>query len=129
VTLLPDTSIWVDYLRGRDHDTVGELDAHLERESVFVCGPVVAELLAGTAVDQQEELWMAVGSLPWADLDQTAWREAGELGAALRRQGISVPLTDVLLAIASTRAGAKLWTRDRDFERIREVLPALELHP
>jgi predicted nucleic acid-binding protein len=129
VTLLPDTSIWVDYLRGRDHDTVGELDTHLGRESVLVCGPVVAELLTGTAINQQDELWMAVGSLPWADLDQTAWREAGEVGGALRRLGISVPLTDVLIAVASARAGATLWTRDRDFERIKEALPALELHP
>ena len=127
--LLPDTSIWVAYLRGRDQSVVEALDAYLERESVLVCGPVIAELLAGTAPSQQEELWMAIGSLPWADLDRAGWRQAGEVGGELRRRGVSVPLTDVLIAVASARAGAQLWTRDRDFEQIQDVLPALDLRP
>lgn len=126
--LLPDTSVWVDYLRGRDATTVGELERHLERESVLICGPVIAELLAGTASDQQDQLWLAIGSLPWAAIEQPAWRSIGEVAGELRRAGISVPLTDVAIAVAAAGAEAELWTRDHDFERIRTVLPALELH-
>ena len=126
--LLPDTSVWVDYLRGRDALTVAELGRHLERESVLICGPVIAELLAGTASGQQDELWLAIGSLPWAAIDQPAWRSIGEIASKLRRAGISVPLTDVAIAVAAARAEAELWTRDEDFERIQTVLPDLELH-
>ncbi|MDP9343806.1 MAG: PIN domain-containing protein [Actinomycetota bacterium] len=125
--LLPDASVWVDYLRGRDPSTVAALDSYLERESVFVCGPVVAELLAGTAPAQREEVWLAIGSLPWADLDRTAWRKVGEVASDMRRAGVSVPLTDVVIAIATVRSEAELWTRDRDFERIRQALPTLRL--
>ena len=126
--LLPDTSVWVDYLRGRDATTVAELDRHLERESVLICGPVIAELLAGTASRQQEQLWLAIGSLSWAAIDQPAWRSIGEVAGELRRAGISVPLTDVAIAVAAAGAEAELWTRDHDFERIQTVLPGLELH-
>jgi len=128
VRLLPDTSVWVDYLRGRDATTVAELDRHLERESVLICGPVIAELLAGTASRQQEQLWLAIGSLSWAAIDQPAWRSIGEVAGELRRAGISVPLTDVAIAVAAAGAEAELWTRDHDFERIQTVLPGLELH-
>ena len=126
--VLPDTSVWVDYLRGRDPSTVAALDAYLERESVLVCGPVVAELLAGTTPLQREDVWLAIGSLPWADLDRAAWREVGEVANDLRRGGVSVPLTDVVIAVATARSDAELWTRDRNFERIRQTLPTLRLH-
>jgi len=128
VNLLPDTSIWIDYLRGRDEATVAELDRYLERESVFTCGPVMAELLAGTAPDRRDDLWLAIGSLPWAEVDQPAWRSIGEIANELRRAGGSIPLTDVTIAVAAARAEAALWTTDRDFDRIQAVLPALELH-
>jgi len=128
VRVLPDTSVWVDYLRGRDPSTVAALDAYLERESVLVCGPVVAELLAGTTPLQREDVWLAIGSLPWADLDRAAWREVGEVANDLRRGGVSVPLTDVVIAVATARSDAELWTRDRNFERIRQTLPTLRLH-
>jgi len=128
VGLLPDTSVWVDYLRSADAITVTELDRYLERESVFICEPVIAELLAGTAPPQRDELWLAIGSLPWAAIDQPAWRSIGQVAGDLRRAGISVPLTEVAIAVAAAGAEAELWTRDQDFERIRTVLPHLELH-
>lgn len=125
--VLPDTSVWVDYLRGGKKRSAAALDGFLEQESVLVCGPGMAELLAGTQPDRREELWLALGSLPWAELDHAAWRQVGEVANALRRAGRSVPLTDVIIAIACVRAEAALWTEDRDFERIRQELPALEL--
>lgn len=128
MNLLPDTSIWIDYLRGRDSATVAEMDRYLERESVFTCGPVMAELLAGTAPDRRDDLWLAIGSLPWADIDQPAWRSVGEVANDLRRAGVSVPFTDVAIAVAAAKVEARLWTNDRDFERIQERLPDLELH-
>jgi len=126
--LLPDTSIWVDYLRDHDATTIEEMERHLERESVMICGPVIAELLAGTSPDDQDQLWLSIGSLPWAPIDQPGWRWIGRVAGELQRAGTSVPLTDVAIAVAATVAEAELWTRDQDFERIRTALPALELH-
>jgi len=126
--LLPDTSIWVDYLRDGNATTVGEMERHLERESVMICGPVIAELLAGASPDGQDELWLSIGSLPWAPIDQPGWRRIGQVAGELRRAGTSVPFTDVAIAVAATVAEAELWTRDRDFEQIRTALPSLELH-
>jgi len=128
VKLLPDTSVWVDYLREGASGAAAALDRYLEEESVLVCGPVLAELLAGTASDRRDDLWLALGNLPWAELDHAGWRRAGEIGHDLRRSGRSVPLTDVVIAVACVRAGASLWTWDRDFDAIRDVLPELELY-
>lgn len=125
--VLPGTSVWVDYLRGGASRPAGELDGLLEDGSVLICGPVMAELLAGAPPDRRDALWLALRSLPWAELDHAGWREVGELANVLRRVGISLPLTGLVIAVACVRSEAMLWTRDRDFERIRDGLPALEL--
>jgi len=89
---------------------------------------VLAELLTGTAGTQRDDVWRTFLSLPWAELDSSAWRETGLVAHALRQAGETVPLTDVMIAVASVRAQALVWTRDIDFERIRRALPGLELY-
>jgi predicted nucleic acid-binding protein len=115
----------VEHLRAREDDEL----RHLRREgAILVCGPVLAELLKGTPPQRRDSLWASVGSLPWAELDRTGWRLVGETAAELRGAGISIPMTDVEIAVAAVRAEAALWTRDRDFGRIGGVLPALQLY-
>lgn len=128
MTVLPDTSVWVDYLNAGMDGPAAELDRLLADEAVVVCGPVLAELVAGTAAEDREELWHTVAALPWAELDREAWRTVGELAFALRRSGLTVPLTDIEIAVASAAAGAALWTRDDDFHRLHSHLPSLELY-
>jgi predicted nucleic acid-binding protein len=126
VSVLADTSVWVDYLRhGRDGDARG-LDPLLASGEVVVCGPVVAELLAGTAERQRGELWQLLSGLDWADLGRPEWRRIGEVAADLRAAGSSVPLTDIEIAVAAVAVGARLWSGDGDFDQIAAVLDRLE---
>ena len=125
--VLPDTSVWVDYSRrGRGGEAGGMRDL-LDRGEVVTCGPVAAELLVGADGEVADHMWRTLSSLPWAQLPTTAWREAGRLGARLRRTGQTVPLTDLTIAVAAARAGHALWSLDSDFERIAPALDGLEL--
>ena len=124
--VLPDTSVWIDYFRGTEPEA-SALDRLLADETPVICGPVLAELLAGTPVQQRDEVWLALTSLPFVELGRDAWALAGELAHELRSRGEGLPLLDVLIAVASVRSAATLWTRDRDFERVAGVLPDLEL--
>jgi predicted nucleic acid-binding protein len=125
VTVLADTSIWVDYLRrgtsGRDR-----LDSLLADGEVVLCGPVVAELLAGVADQQRDELWRLLSSLPWAEVGRLQWRRVGEVASRLRAGGATTALTDIEIAVAAADAGALLWSAGRDFDRIASELPGLE---
>lgn len=93
-----------------------------------ICGPILAELVAGTPVSQREDVWLALGRLPFVELGRDAWTRAGELAHELRSGGAGVPLIDLLIAVAAVRADASLWTRDTDFERVAGVLPDLKLY-
>lgn len=125
--ILPDTSVWVDFSRRGDRGRAAALRGLLDAGEVSTCGPVAAELLAGAAGDVAERFWETLHSLPWAELPPAAWRDVGVVAGSLRRRGSSLPLTDVVIAIAAVRAGHVLWTFDGDFARVREALPELEL--
>ncbi len=127
MTVLADTSIWVQYLRRGRAGTAARLDDLLAQGEVVVCGPVVAELVAGAPAGQRAELVGLLNALPWADLGRAQWAMVGEVAARLREQGISTALTDIEIAVAAVRAHAELWTRDSDFKRIAKALDALSL--
>jgi predicted nucleic acid-binding protein len=126
VTVLADTSIWVDYLRSARTGRAAAMDRLLASGDLVICGPVVAELLAGTAARQRQDLWQVLGGVRWFDFSRAHWRRVGEVAAALGERGATVPLTDIEIAVAAIESGAALWTRDGDFERIAQVVPELK---
>jgi len=125
VSVLVDSSVWVDYLKLGDKGPGAPLGALLRRREVMASGPVVAELLAGTPPAGRAELWILMNGLPWADLRRDGWRRVGEVVGDLLRLGHRVPLTDAAIAVASIDSGALLWTRDAHFDRIGEYLTDL----
>jgi predicted nucleic acid-binding protein len=122
---MPDTAIWVDYLRRGRAGPAAALDGLLERGEAMVTGPIVAEILAGTAERHRVELWSLFAGLPWAEIGRAQWRRVGDVAGALRKRGAEVALTDIEIAVAAVDAGAALWTRDRDFDRVGAVLKDL----
>ena len=124
--ILADTSVWIEYLRGTQSNAADELDQRLAAHDVLMCGPVAAELLTGVDATQRMRLWEILSSMAWADIARSDWFRCGDLRAELRERGVQVSLPDVLIAAAAV-GRATLWTRDREFERIAEILDTLEL--
>ena len=125
--VLPDTSIWIAYLRAGGEDITRDLSASLERREVLACGPVVAELVAAARPGDRSTLLESLAGLPWAELDHQAWQSVGLLAAELRDRGQAIPLTDLEIAVAAHSSGAALWTADHHFERLAPLLDGLEL--
>jgi predicted nucleic acid-binding protein len=133
--ILPDTSVWVEYLRAgpappsqsASASPAGDLDPLIQQEQVLTCGPVVAELLAGARGHQRNKLAEQMGTQPWVDLKRSDWLTVGHTAAKLQEQGQTTPLIDVQIAVCAVNAKAELWTLDRDFERIVEALDGLRV--
>lgn len=121
--VLADTSLWIDFLRGGQ----AQLRAAAQERHLVLCGPVAAELLRGVREQDREAIHLRLLDLPWAPVGVFEWLEAGDISADLRRRGTPVPLPDVVIAAAARSFGARLVTHDRDFLRIAEVMPDLDL--
>jgi predicted nucleic acid-binding protein len=126
--VLPDTSVWIPYFRSASGVEGDRLEALIGDGEVAICGPVLAELVGGADEAQRVSILDTAGDLPVADLDLAAWQDVGALARRLRQTGQTLPLTDLAIAVAATRAGHVLWSLDADFDRIAPVLDGLELY-
>jgi predicted nucleic acid-binding protein len=133
--ILPDTSVWIDYLRATPSSSrtsasaspAEELDALIQEEQIVTCGPVIAELMAGARGRQRDELAQQLGAHPWIDIKHADWLAVGHAAASLQERGQMTPLIDIQIAVCAVGAKAELWTLDRDFERIAESLGDLRI--
>jgi hypothetical protein len=116
---LIDTSVWLDVLPpGRGSESLRRrMDALLVADVVATIGMVRLELLGGA---RSEKEWLRLGQLLSAlhqlETPEAQWDEAARLGFQLRRQGVVVPFTDLLIASVATLSGAILVHRDRHFD-------------
>jgi len=127
MTALVDTSVWVDFLNGRD-----SLEAHWLRDAiaealpVVVPGLVLTEILRGVAGEpESRRLERLLAQFPPAPaLDDNDYREAARLYRICRSKGVTIASTvDCLIAQMAIRHGLELLTRDRIFLAISEVAP------
>ncbi len=123
---LLDTSIWLDVLPvGRGSSSLRQrVDALLSADLVATTGMVRLELLGGVRSqeewDRLGELFSALHPLPIGEED---WEEAARMGFRLRREGVTVPFTDLLIGEVTIRSGAVLVHLDRHFDLIASHLP------
>jgi predicted nucleic acid-binding protein len=127
VSVLVDTSIWVEYLRGRE-PVASQLERLVREGEAALCGPVFAELLAGVRTDADAEALRDLMGLRFVDVTRPAWKRCGDVARALRGLGERVPLLDVLIGVACAQARISLWTRDQHFAKLRGAIPELELY-
>ena len=126
MTVLVDSSVWVDFLKLGSRGPGAPLATLLTRHEVVVCGMVAAELLAGTSPSGRAELWMLMAGLPWIELRHDGWRRVGEVEGDLLARGYRIPLTGVAIAVTAVEGRASLWSRDTHFAHVAELLPELQ---
>ena len=120
---LVDSSAWLDFFRGMA-EAVRRLDPLLDEGRAVVTGPISAEVLSGARSNAEYGLLrrLLVG-LPSAAEPPELWSRVGEHRYALARRGFQAGLIDLTIALTAFECGLRLLTRDRDFERIRTVVP------
>ena len=82
------------------------------------------ELLSGVRSQGEWErlsgLLLALHQLP---VSEEHWQEAALMGFLLRRQGVTVPFTDLIIGAVTLKSGAVLLHRDRHFDLIASHVP------
>jgi predicted nucleic acid-binding protein len=119
--ILPDTCAWIDFFRQQTR--LGDLlEGFLDNEPVYACGPVLCELLQGIRSEKEEVLLLdALRALPYLEMTEQTWVEAGRLAARLRRGGKTLPFSDVLLAALAREHNLSILTADRHFAEIPDI--------
>ena len=122
--VLVDTSIWIEYFNKPDSRAGASLENLLKQGRVVGTGVVLAELLQGAKIEKEFELILeSMTALPLLETTLSTWIHAGRMSYSLRKKGITIPTTDLILASLAVENHCLIFTLDPHFNRI----PGIEL--
>jgi predicted nucleic acid-binding protein len=115
---LVDPSVWIDFFRGVA--SIKELLTKLlARDRVFTAGPVLFELLQGIkSSEEREQVKQALLSVNFLEVTLEDWEGAAVISRELRSKGITIPMTDLLLAQLARTHDLEIISLDPHFDQI-----------
>ena len=117
--VLIDTSAWIDFFRSSS-GLAGNVVADLIRfDKAYLTGPVIAELLHGVRGKKEiSKLKLIFSTIPCLEINHDDWQATGNTLRQLRERGLSIPLTDVLIASVASRNNMSVLTLDKHFQHL-----------
>jgi predicted nucleic acid-binding protein len=115
---LVDTSVWIDFFRGAP-SIKNSLEKLIARDEIFTAGPVLYELLQGVRLpEEKKQVKEALLSTNYLEITSNDWEEAALLSSTLRAQGITLPMTDILIGHLAKARNLEVISFDPHFDQI-----------
>jgi predicted nucleic acid-binding protein len=123
MTVLVDTSVLIDYLRG--HPQAGELlEAERAVEPLHASEITRLEILAGMRPHEEEGTRLLLSTLEWHPVDDEVAEAAGALGRQWLASHHTIDSADLAIAATAIRNGSRLLTRNvRHFPMFTDLQP------
>ena len=118
--IVVDSSAFIEYYRqSGSRDVQDAVSAAIAADKVAVNGIIQVEICAFASGDRERRLLDAdFQAFHWLRLRRGDFDVATELGFTLRRRGLTVPATDLIIAASAIGAEARLLHRDAHFDQI-----------
>jgi predicted nucleic acid-binding protein len=122
--VIVDTSVLIDFLKDKEPNAAAVV-ALVNSRRIRTAGIIMAELLQSVK-SAGEEIYVAelLDAIPVIEITAALWIKAGRLSSSLRRKGVTLPLTDIAIAVVAMEHGLSLFTLDAHFRDI----PGVKLH-
>jgi predicted nucleic acid-binding protein len=122
MTLLLDTSLWIDFTRARSPAALKQFIAPFVLDpQAHLAEPVLFEMLRSARPEEARLLEAQFATLPTLSTPANLWQRAIGLGQACRQVGRTVLSLDLLVAAVALHHDAVLVSFDADFEAIASV--------
>jgi predicted nucleic acid-binding protein len=119
---LVDTSAWLFALK-KDFIPAAKnrISDLLNENAVITTGIIKLELIGGTRTKTEfQRLKTRLDALDTISTDKSLWNGACDLAFSLRRKGITIPYTDIMIAAAALITEATVLHADMHFDMIKE---------
>jgi predicted nucleic acid-binding protein len=113
VTVLVDTSVLIDHLRGEERARQVLRESQLRGEAL--AGSVLSkvEVLAGMRPEERVPTRRLLEAIEWLEVDDDLAERAGALASRFLRTHPGVEVVDYVIAATAERLGAQLLTLNR----------------
>lgn len=112
MTILVDTSVLIDHLRGDDGARQALASAAQDGERLTCCVVTKVEVLAGVRPAEEPPTRRLLDAVEWLPVDDTIAEQAGRLANRYLRSYPGVDPVDYLIAATAHQHDATLWTRN-----------------
>lgn len=119
--VLIDTSVWIEFFRGKNQKLIEGLKNLLDRNEVSLAIPVRIEILAGTSKEKKPTLGRVLSALPLFYPSLETWRKMEDWIEAGLAKGERFGALDLLIAAITAENKTALWSLDKDFQRMEKL--------
>ena len=125
---LIDTSAWIEYYRKEGNkDYKAWISRAIQNNEVAVNGIIQLEILVFTKTQSEyHDIFCDFSSFHNLEVNNSVFQKASEIGFDLRRKGITIPASDLIIAASAIVTDSKLIHFDKYYTYIAEYYP-LEL--
>lgn len=112
MTIIVDTSVLIDHLRGHPDARAVLLAAADRGDRLAGCVATKVEILSGMRSDEHQATRRLLDVLDWIAIDDDIAERAGALANQYLRSHPGIDTVDYLTAATSQETNARLWTRN-----------------
>jgi predicted nucleic acid-binding protein len=126
--ILIDTSAWIASFKKRGNHELKEFMRQAIVAGLAVSSPIIMlELLQGCrSIEERDALKIKLESLDIMPFTLSVWERAYELGFSLRRRGLTIPTTNLIIAALAIENQNLLLHHDEHYEMITSHYPTLQ---
>ncbi|MBI3592126.1 MAG: PIN domain-containing protein [Nitrospirae bacterium] len=117
--ILVDTSVWIDFFRGKNSDLTEKIGILLKSGRAVYTGIIALELLNGAKGRKELQVLQDLFSaLEKVDVSKTTFLKAGKMGYEIARRGHTLSVVDLLISQIAIENNLFLMTFDSHFNVI-----------
>ncbi|OGV75078.1 MAG: hypothetical protein A3K19_00770 [Lentisphaerae bacterium RIFOXYB12_FULL_65_16] len=121
MSVLVDTSVWVEYLRGRS--ALEEIDFLIDEDLLITNELILAELFPPLLARGEDELVGLLREIPICPL-QIDWQGIVMLQVTCLKNGINkIGISDLVIAQNAMQSGLRVFAVDKHFLLLHRVIP------
>jgi predicted nucleic acid-binding protein len=122
IRIIPDTCVWIDFFKGNKTPLVSRLERELVDGNVHTCGVILYELLQGIRNKREEaQVRAAFQAITTVDMADEIWIAAASISSDLRKKGVTIPLSDILIAAVALNNNLTVISADEHFKTIPDL--------
>jgi predicted nucleic acid-binding protein len=113
-----DTSVWIEFFKGRNQNLVKKIRELLDEESIYLPRLVFLEILNGVGKNSIAPIKRVFSALPFLEADASTWLKVEEWILKAANKGQRFGVIDLLIAAQAYENKAAVWSLDSDFKRM-----------
>jgi predicted nucleic acid-binding protein len=124
---LVDTSSWVEYLRNRGSAAGDSTEALVLSGDAAWCDITLVELWHGVrGAKEKRDLAEMENEIERIPVDAAVWRLSSKLALRCREKGLTVPISDIVIAACAAANGLELEHCDKHFDDLLPLAKTLK---